>query len=290
MPVKGQISNCIIVLARSCARGKRSVRLASFLSQSNFWSAEAHRDPRGDKPHHELAGVTGIVRQVIRKRDAISSVSCHDPHLNGRSICRKAVPVHRKPMSPGKVDKHSRIATCGNDPPGRRTRLEPVFFEILLPRHTLHAILSIQDVVCSTVAIKDAWRGRQLLEAASGFLATRAIAGGGQNRPADCLQFHLAASAGLDEAFLLFLVHGSARSRVLSTNSCWRLRRSFPSRLLPRKRPSIATAGMPVEGQKGTVTQGGLRQKKKGGDACLLSLSIFPFSQDTRRILVPSAP
>jgi hypothetical protein len=46
-----------------------------------------------------------------------------------------------------------------------------------------------------------------LLEAASGFLATRAIAGGGQNRPADCLQSHLAASAYLGEVFLLFLVH-----------------------------------------------------------------------------------
>jgi hypothetical protein len=46
-----------------------------------------------------------------------------------------------------------------------------------------------------------------LLEATSGFLATRAIAGGGQNRPADCLQFHLAASAYLGEVFLLFLVH-----------------------------------------------------------------------------------
>jgi len=51
------------------------------------------------------------------------------------------------------------------------------------------------------------WRGKQLLEATSGFLATRAIAGGGQNRPADCLQFHLAASAYLGEVFLLFLVH-----------------------------------------------------------------------------------
>lgn len=46
-----------------------------------------------------------------------------------------------------------------------------------------------------------------MLEATSGFLATRAIAGGGQNRPADCLQCHLAASAYLGEVFLLFLVH-----------------------------------------------------------------------------------
>ena len=46
-----------------------------------------------------------------------------------------------------------------------------------------------------------------MLEATSGFLATRAIAGDGQNRPADCLQFHLAASAYLGEVFLLFLVH-----------------------------------------------------------------------------------
>ncbi len=110
-------------------------------------------------------------------------------------------------MSLGKVEEHSRIATCGNDPPGRRIRLEPVLFKILLPRHTLHSILSIQDVVCSTVGIEDGWCGSQLLEATAGFLATRAIAGGGQNRPADCLQFHLAASAYPAEVFLLFLVH-----------------------------------------------------------------------------------
>jgi hypothetical protein len=46
-----------------------------------------------------------------------------------------------------------------------------------------------------------------MFEAASGFLATRAIAGGSQNRPTDCLQFHLAASAYLGEVLLLFLVH-----------------------------------------------------------------------------------
>src|SRR6202171_5775892 len=110
-------------------------------------------------------------------------------------------------MSLGEVEEHCRIATCGNDPPGRGIKLEPVLFEILLPRDALHSILSIYDVVCSTVGIEHGWRGSQLLEAASGFLATRAIAGGGQNRPADCLQSHLAASAYLGEVFLLFLVH-----------------------------------------------------------------------------------
>ena len=110
-------------------------------------------------------------------------------------------------MSPGKVEEHSRIATCGNDPPGRRIRLEPVLSKILVARHTLHSILSIEHVVCSTIGIEDGWRGRQLLEATSGFLATRAIAGGGQNRPAECLQFHLAASAYPGEGILLLLVH-----------------------------------------------------------------------------------
>jgi hypothetical protein len=153
--------------------------------------------------------MTIIIRQVIGKLDAVSSVLCHDPHFKGRRTCREAVPVHRQPMSLGKVEEHCRIATCGNDPPGRRIRLEPVLFKILLPRHTLHSILSIQDVVCCTVGIEDRRRGSQLLEAISGFLATRAIAGGGQNRPADCLQFHLAASAYPREVFLLFLVHCS---------------------------------------------------------------------------------
>ncbi len=178
------------------------------LSQGDFWPAETHRDPGGHEPQHELARGTIIIRQVISERDAISPVSCHDPHFKGWRTCRKAVPVHRQPMSLGKVEEHCRIATCGNDPPGRRIRLEPVLFKILLPRHTLHSILSIQDVVCSTVGIEDGRRGRKLLEATSGFLATRAIARGGQNRSADRLQFHLAASAHPGKLFLLFLVHG----------------------------------------------------------------------------------
>ena len=148
-----------------------------------------------------------MVRHVIGKRDAVSPFLCHEPHFNGRRACRKAAPVHRQPMSLGKVEEHSRIATGGNDPPGRRIRLEPVLFKILLPGHTLHPILSIHDVVRSTVGIEDGWRGRQLREAASGLPATRAIAGGSQNRPADCLQFHLAASAYRGEVLLLFLVH-----------------------------------------------------------------------------------
>ena len=82
-----------------------------------------------------------------------------------------------------------------------------MLFKILLPRYTLHPILSIEHIVRSTVGIEDGWCGRQLLEATSGFLATRAIAGGGQNRPADHLQFHLAASAHLGEVVLLFRVH-----------------------------------------------------------------------------------
>jgi hypothetical protein len=111
-------------------------------------------------------------------------------------------------MSLGKVEEHCRIAAGGNDPPGRRIRLEPMLFEKLLPRHTLHAILSIEHVVSSTVGSEDGWRGIQLLEATSGLLATGAIAGAGQNRPADGLQFHLAASAYRGEVFMLFLVHG----------------------------------------------------------------------------------
>jgi hypothetical protein len=99
------------------------------------------------------------------------------------------------------------MATRGNDPPGRRIRLEPVLFKQLLPRHTLHAILSNQDIVGSTVGIEDGWRGGHLLEATSGFLATGAVAGTGQDRPTDGLQFHLAASAYRGEVFLLFLVH-----------------------------------------------------------------------------------
>jgi hypothetical protein len=82
-----------------------------------------------------------------------------------------------------------------------------VLFEKLLPRHASHAILSVQDVVRSTVGIEDGWRGSKLLEATSGFLATGAIAGHGQDRPANRLQLHLSASAYPEEVFLLVLAH-----------------------------------------------------------------------------------
>ena len=83
-----------------------------------------------------------------------------------------------------------------------------MFFKIFLPRRALHAILSVQDVIRSAVGIEHRWRRSQLLEAASSFLATCAIAGGSQNRLTHCFQFDLAASARLGEVFLLFLVHG----------------------------------------------------------------------------------
>ncbi len=198
--------SCALQIAKARFHGNRLLRLAHCLSQGDFWPAKTHRDPSGDEPQHELARETIIIRHVIGKLDAVSTVSCHDPHFKRRSACRKAVPVHRQPMSLGKVEEHSRIATCGNDPPRWGIRLEPVLFKILLPRHTMHSILSIQDVVRSAVRIEHGWRGRQLLEAATGFLATRAKAGGGQNRPPNCLQFYRTASAYLVEVCLLFLV------------------------------------------------------------------------------------
>src|SRR5262245_5718154 len=82
-----------------------------------------------------------------------------------------------------------------------------MLFKILLPHHALHSILSIEDQGCSTVGIENGRRRSQLLELTSCFLATRAIAGAGQNRWADCLELHLTALAHRGEVFVLFLVH-----------------------------------------------------------------------------------
>jgi hypothetical protein len=43
----------------------------------------------------------------------------------------------------GEVEEYCRIATGGNDPPGRGIRPEAMLFEIFLSTHTLHLILSI---------------------------------------------------------------------------------------------------------------------------------------------------
>jgi hypothetical protein len=84
-----------------------------------------------------------------------------------------------------------------------------MLFKILLPHYALNSILSIEDQACSTVGIEHGRRRSQLLELTSGFLATRAVAGPGQNRRADCLEFHLTALAHREEVFVLFLVHGA---------------------------------------------------------------------------------
>ena len=97
-----------------------------------------------------------IIRQVIGKRAAASPLFRHDPHFEGRSAGWKAVPVYRQPVALGEVEEHRRIATCGDDPPGRGIRLEPMLLKIFLPRRTLHAILAIEDVVRSAVGIEDA--------------------------------------------------------------------------------------------------------------------------------------
>jgi hypothetical protein len=161
------------------------------LPQSDFGPAEAHRNPSGDQFQHKLAGVTTIVRNVIRKLDADAPLFCHDPHFKWRRACRKAIPEPRQPVALGEVEEHCRITALGNDPSGGGIGPEPMLFKILMPHHALHSILSIQDQACSTVGIEHGRRRSQLLELTSGFLATRAIAGAGQNRRADCLELHL---------------------------------------------------------------------------------------------------
>jgi hypothetical protein len=65
------------------------LRLADSLSQGDFWPAQTHRDPSGDRPQHELAGVTVTVLQVISKLDAVPSILCHDPHFQGGSASKR---------------------------------------------------------------------------------------------------------------------------------------------------------------------------------------------------------
>jgi hypothetical protein len=189
-----------------CALRPR-LRAMDCLSPGDFRPAETHRDPSGDKLPHEFAGMTSIIRHVISKLDAASPLCCHDPHFKRRGACRKTVPVQCQPVPLGEVEEHCRIATCGNDSSGSGLRLEPMLFKRLLPHDTLHSILSIEDEVCSTAGIEHGRRGSQMLEPASGFLATRAIAGAGQNRLADGFQSHLAASAHRGEVVVLFPVH-----------------------------------------------------------------------------------
>ena len=158
-----------------------------------------------------------MVRQVTSEFDAVSSLCRHESHLKGRRTGWKAVPINCQPVPLGEVEEHCRIAARGNDPPRRGIRLEPVLSEKLLPLCAVHAILSIQDVVGPAVGIERGRRRSKLLKPASGFLTTFAVAGGGQNRPAEQLQFHLAASTYRREMFVLFPVHCGA---VCENRSC----------------------------------------------------------------------
>src|SRR5262249_38958526 len=70
--------------------------------------------------------------------------------------------------------------------------------EMLASGHALHPILAIKDHARSAVGIEHRRGGRQPLEPMSGVLTARAVAGGGQNRPTDCLHLDLAALARRD--------------------------------------------------------------------------------------------
>ena len=182
-------------------RASDLLRPVDGLPPGDFRPAQTHRDPGCDQLRHEPGGTTTMVRQVVGKLDARTPLLCHHPHFKGRRTCLKAVPEHRQPVPLGEVEEHCRITARGNDPSGRGIGLEPMLFKILPPRHALHSILSTKDEACSTVGIEHGRCGRQMLELASSFLAARAIAGEGQNRGADCLEFHLAALAHRDELF-----------------------------------------------------------------------------------------
>ena len=84
-----------------------------------------------------------MVRQVIGKLNAGASLFYHDPHFKWWCVRPKAITEHREPVPLGEVEEHCRITAGGNDPPGGRLGLEPMLFEMLLPHHALHPILSI---------------------------------------------------------------------------------------------------------------------------------------------------
>jgi hypothetical protein len=181
--------------------------LLTVFPPSDFGPAKTHRNPGGDQLQHEPAGVTAIIRQVIGELDADAPLFCHEPHFKWWRARRNAVPEHRQPVSFGEVGEHCRITARRNDPSGGRIRLEPMLFEMLLPHHAPHPILSIQDEVCSTIGGEDGRRTGQLFELTSGCLATRAIAGGGHNRRADCPEPHFSALARRGNMFALFHAH-----------------------------------------------------------------------------------
>ena len=150
-----------------------------------------------------------MVRNIIGKLNASAPVFRHDPHLNWRCVGREPVPVHRQPMSFGKVEKHCRVAARGNDAPSRGFWPEPLLLEIFQSHHALHAIFSIQEYAGSTVGIEHR-RGRgQLREPPSCLLAARAKASDRHDRHTDCLELYLAAPAGRVKVFVLLQVQGA---------------------------------------------------------------------------------
>ena len=207
-----------IVTGHDCA-------LSTVFPQSYVRPAKTHRSPSGDQLQHELTGATTIIWYVIGKRDADPPLVCHHSHVEPRRAGRKPIPEHRQPVSLGEVEKHCRIAAGGNDSSGGRLGLEPMLFEILPPQHASHAILSIEDHACSTVGIEHGRCRRQLLESMSGVLAARAIAGHGQNRRADDLEFHLAALAHREERLLVHCTVplSSRRAREAPGRTCRRV-------------------------------------------------------------------
>jgi hypothetical protein len=98
-------------------------------------------------------------------------------------------------MSLREVEKHCRIAACGDEAAGWRMGLEAILFEMFSAVDATDAILSIQNSARTAVRFEHRRRGGKLLERAPGFLTTGAIANGAGDWRSDSFVFHAAASA-----------------------------------------------------------------------------------------------
>ena len=142
-------------------------------------------------------------------------VSCHNPHLDFWRARRKPTPVHRQPVSLHEVEKHCRIAACGDEAAGWRFGLEAIFLEMFSAVDAADAILPIQNHGCAAVRFEHRRRAGKLFECAPGFLTTGAIANGACDWSSDCFVFHAATSASrFHDVHRSILPRGTPLSKV----------------------------------------------------------------------------
>lgn len=139
-----------------------------------------------------MASISG---HIARQGNTLTSLSGHDPHLQGRNFPSYLAAVKRQPVTLAEVEAYRRVAAPRHDAPRRRVRPQPELFQALAALRAPKAVLAEEKVVRPAVETEYRPGAGKLTDKSSRLLTTAAVAGNVSKRRSFDMQGDQTASA-----------------------------------------------------------------------------------------------